>query len=281
MRRHYVSAGALRKLVAQLTPRDLAVIHSTCELRFISGAQLNRLHGDQELSAASRARATRRALVRLAALDCLVRLPRRIGGGRSGSDDSVYRLGLAGQRIAIEHGWLSAARTRRSAVPGTMFVSHALVVAEVHTQLVEADRLGRLELIERSAEPACWRSYGGIGIVAGRQLKPDSFVRFAVDGWEYSVFVELDNGTEGSRTIGRKLGSYVSYHRLGIEQERFGVFPRVQWLTTTPGRASLIQAEIEQLPKGGRQLFGVALAEDAAGVFLGMAGATITNGRQA
>ena len=120
----------------------------------------------------------RRALVRLAALDCLARLPRRIGGGRSGSDDSVYRLGLAGQRVAIQNGWLSAARTRRSAIPGSMFVAHALAVADVHVQLVEADRLGRLELIERSAEPACWRSFGGNGIVAGRQLKPDSFVRF-------------------------------------------------------------------------------------------------------
>lgn len=263
MTRHYVSTAALRELVAQLTPRDLAVIHSVCELRFISGSQLNRLHGDQELSTASRARATRRALARLVDLGCLVKLPRRIGGGRSGSDDSVVRLGLAGQRIAIENGWLSAARTRRSAVPGSMFVAHALAVAEVHTQLVEADRLGRLELIERGAEPACWRSYGGIGIVAGRQLKPDSFVRFAVGGWEYSVFVELDNGTEGSRTIGRKLGSYVSYHRLGIEQERFGVFPKVQWLTTTPSRVDLIETEIEQLPKGGRELFGVALIADA------------------
>jgi Replication-relaxation len=150
-----------------------------------------------------------------------------------------------------------------------MFVSHALAVAEVHTQLVEADRLGRLELIERSAEPACWRSYGGNGIVAGRQLKPDSFVRFAVDGWEYSVFVELDNGTEGSRTIGRKLGAYVNYHRLGIEQERFGVFPKVQWLTTTPGRASLIEVEIGQLPGRGRELFGVALTGDAVSVLEG------------
>jgi Replication-relaxation len=158
---------------------------------------------------------------------------------------------------------MSAARTRRSAVPGTMFVAHALAVADVHVQLVEADRLGRLELIERSAEPACWRSFGGNGIVAGRQLKPDSFVRFAVDGWEYSVFVELDNGTEGSRTITGKLQGYVSYHRLGIEQERFGLFPRVQWLTTMPSRLDLIEAEIEQLPKGGRELFGVALLGDA------------------
>ncbi len=147
-----------------------------------------------------------------------------------------------------------------------MFVSHALAVAEVHTLLVEADRLGRLELIERSAEPACWRQLGGIGSFAGRQLKPDSFVRFTVGGWEYSVFVELDNGTEGSRTIQRKLGSYVSYHRLGVEQERFGVFPKVQWLTTTPSRIALIRTEIEQLPKGRRELFGVALVADAVGV---------------
>jgi hypothetical protein len=258
MKRKYVSAAALRDLTSQLTPRDLALIRSVCELRFVSGSHLNRLHGDQELSQASRARATRRALARLADLGCLVKLPRRIGGGQFGSDDSVLRLGLAGQRIAIENGWLSAARTRRSAVPGSMFVAHALAVADVHVRLVEADRGGRLELIERSAEPACWRELGGMGAFAGRQLKPDSFIRFAVGDYEHSVFIEVDRGTEGSRTIGRKLAAYVSYHRLGVEQERFGVFPRVQWLTTTPSRIGLIEAEIEQLPKGGRELFGVS-----------------------
>ena len=50
MKRHYVSAAALRELFVQLSPRDLAVIHSGCELRFVSGSQLNRLHGDEELS---------------------------------------------------------------------------------------------------------------------------------------------------------------------------------------------------------------------------------------
>jgi hypothetical protein len=128
----------------------------------------------------------------------------------------------------------------------------------VHSRLVEADRGGRLELLERSAEPACWRSYAGIGGFASSQLKPDSFVRFATQDYEYSVFIEVDRGTEGSRTIQRKLGAYLAYHRLGIEQERYGVFPRVQWLATMPSRIGLIQAEIEQLPRGGRELFAVS-----------------------
>lgn len=265
MTRRYVSGAALRDLLAQLTPQALSVIRTAAELRFVSSSQLNRMHGNQELGTASRARAMRRALVRLAALDCLVKLPRRIGGGRSGSDDSIYRLGLAGQRIAIENGWLSAARTRRSAVPGSLFVAHALAVAEVHTQLVEADRLGRLELLERSAEPDCWRSLGGIGSFGCKQLKPDSFVRFAFGEFEYSVFIEVDRGTEGSRTIQGKLGAYLSYHRLGIEQERCGVFPKVLWLTTSPSRIELIETEIAQLPRQGRELFGVALLDDAIG----------------
>jgi hypothetical protein len=203
----------------------------------------------------------RRVLTRLMSLDCLVRLPRRIGGGRSGSAVAVYRLGLAGQRIAINQGWLAARRTRRSVVPGSLFLHHALQVAELHTLLVLADRDGRIELVELSAEPACWRLPGGIGSFAASQLKPDSFVRFAVGAYEYSVFIEVDRGTEGSRTIGRKLGSYLAYHRLGVEQERYGVFPKVQWLTTTADRVSLIETEIEQLPPGNRELFAVALFE--------------------
>lgn len=263
MTRSYVGSSALRDLLAQLTPRSLAVIRCVSELRFVSASQLDRMFGDDQLSGASRARAMRRALGRLAALDCLVPLPRRIGGGRSGSSQTVYRLGLAGQRIAIHYGWLSARRTRRSAVPGSLFVAHAVAVAEVHSRLVEADRGGRLELLERNAEPACWRSYAGIGSFASSRLKPDSFVRFVVGDYEYSVFIEVDMGTEGSRTIQRKLGAYVSYHRLGIEQERFGVFPKVQWLTTMPSRIDFLKAEIEQLPGGERELFGVGLVEDA------------------
>ncbi|MBS1862349.1 MAG: replication-relaxation family protein [Actinobacteria bacterium] len=270
MTRGYVSAAALRDLLTQLTPRDLAVIRAVSELRFVSGSQLSRMFGDDQLSAASRARAMRRALKRLAALDCLVRLPRRIGGGRSGSDGGVFRLGLAGQRIAIERGWLSAARTRRSAVPGSLFIAHALDVAEVHVLLVEADRGGRLELLERSAEPACWRSFGGIGGSASSRLKPDSFVRFNAGEFEHSVFIEVDRGTEGSRTIQRKLGAYLAYHRLGIEQERFGVFPKVQWLAPTPSRVDFIEAEIEQLPGRGRELFGVAGLSDAVNTLLAL-----------
>jgi hypothetical protein len=271
MTRSYISASALRDLLTQLTSRDFAVIRCVSELRFVSASQLSRMFGDDQLCAASRARASRRALGRLAALDCLAPLPRRIGGGRSGSSAAVFRLGLAGQRIAIHYGWLNAARTRRSAVPGSLFVAHAIAVAEVHARLVEADRGGRLELLERSAEPACWRSYGGIGNFASSRLKPDSFVRFAAQDYEYSFFIEVDMGTEGSRTIGRKLGSYLSYHRLGIEQERFGVFPKVQWLTTTPSRIDFLEAEIEQLPKGGRELFGVALVDDAVDAISGTA----------
>src|SRR4051812_17342032 len=101
MTRGYVSASALRELLPQLTPRSLAVIRCVSELRFVSAPQLSRMFGDDQLSAASRARAMRRVLGGLAALDCLVALPRRIGGGRSGSSGTIYRLGLAGQRIAI------------------------------------------------------------------------------------------------------------------------------------------------------------------------------------
>lgn len=37
----------------------------------------------------------------------------------------------------------------------------------------------------------------------------------------------------------------------------------MQWLTTTPNRIDFLEAEIEQLPKGERELFGVGLVDDA------------------
>jgi hypothetical protein len=255
----YLTAKAVDDLASRLTPRDLTVLKSVAELRFVTGSQLARLHFAGE--GASRARAARRALLRLTDLDCLARLPRVVGGVRAGSAGFVYHLGLAGQKLAIRSGWLPGGRGRRSRSPGLFFLDHCLRVAELHTLLVEADRAHRLELLELSAEPACWRSFRGIG--TQQVLKPDSFVRVGLGEWEFSYFVEVDRGTEGSRTLERKLTEYLAYEANGVEQRKHGVFPKVLWTVEDSARASVIAAEVEQLPPGSRGLFSVASFEKA------------------
>lgn len=256
----YATAALARDLAAQLTRRDLAILRSVLELRFVSGDQLARMH-----FAGSDPRAARRTFLRLARLDILERLPRVVGGVRAGSAGYVYRLGLAGQRLALQRGWIPERRRRRSRVPGALFLSHALAVAELHSQLIEADRSGSLELLELSAEPACWRSYSGIGAQAST-LKPDSYVRLGSGDFEDSYFIEVDMGSEGSRALLRQLRAYAAYFESGKEQAERGVFPKTLWLAPDEQRVTAIEDCVRLLPREDRELFQTTLFADAISV---------------
>lgn len=258
----YLTAARLREAESTLTERDIAVLRQVASLRFVSSAQLTRLcfsDGDDPLA---NARAARRALLRLVRLEALARLPRSVGGVRSGSAGFVYHLGLVGQRLAMARSWQPERRRRRSHSPGTLFVRHALQVAELHTRLIEGDRSGRFELLELEAEPSCWRSYDGLG---GQRLilKPDSYVRLGVGPYEDSYFIEVDRGTEGSQALTRQLESYVAYHQSGQEQADRGVFPKTLWLRPTDQRSTVIADSVRRLPPAAHELFDVAHFDEA------------------
>jgi hypothetical protein len=258
----YLTAARLAELDAQLNGRDRAVLRRVSELRFVSGAQLMRLH-----FADVPARTAREALLRLNRLDVLERLPRVVGGVRAGSAGYVYRFGAGGQRLAARHGWLPAGRKNRTHVPGTLFVAHALKIAELHTRLVEADRQGRIELLELAGEAASRRSYGGP--LGPRTLKPDSYVRLGAGDYEFVYFIEVDLGSEGSRALSAKLRQYVEYEASGIEQAARGVFPLSVWLTPDNGRAEVIENCIGRLPHPAGELFRVAPFGEVDALFAG------------
>lgn len=258
----YLTAAAMKELRGQLTEHDYAVIRRVSDLRFVSGSQLTQMHFADDPDAAVNARASRRALLRLVRLGCLQRLPRVIGGARAGSAGFVYRLAPAGLRLAIERGWQPEGRRRRSEIPGTLFIDHALQVAELHTLLTEADRSRTVELLELDGEPACWRSYAGAH-GQRRTLKPDSYVRLGVGAYEDSYFIEVDMGTEGSRALERKLKDYLAYEASGVEQAERGVFPKTLWLAPQAERANAIEECIARLPHSAHELFAVTPFTDA------------------
>ncbi len=262
----YLTTAALRALESKLTDHDLIILHRVSSLRFVTGSQLTRLCFTDSGDPAIDGRAGRRALLRLTRLGVLERLPRSVGGVRSGSAGFVYRLGLGGQRLATKHGWQPEWRRRRSLVPGSLFLLHTLQVAELHTRLIESERSRRFELLELHAEPSSWRKLDGLGTQRDH-LKPDSFVRLGIGEYEDSYFIEVDRGTEGSQTIVRQLAIYTAYHLSGQEQAEHGVFPRVLWLTDTDERIGVIAECVQRLPKGERELFQVARFEDALAVF--------------
>jgi hypothetical protein len=257
MTRRYLTAAACRELTERLSQRDWTVLKYVSDLRFVSGAQLARLCFTDDPSDTANARAARRALLRLTRLDVLARLPRPVGGVRAGSAGFVYLLAPGGQRLATARGWQPERRRRRSFTPGRLFVAHALQVAELHTQLTEADRSRRIELLELASEPSCWRAFDGLANQRA-VLKPDSYARVGSGPYEDSYFLEVDRGTEGSRAIERQLDLYVAYRATGLEQADRGVFPKVLWLTPTAGRAEVIRASVERLPRHAQELFAVA-----------------------
>lgn len=265
MTRRNLTAATYRRQVSQLVERDLTLIKYVADLRFVTGSQLTRLCFVDTNDPAANGRAARRALLRLTRLGLLQRLPRQIGGVRSGSAGFVYHLGFSGQRLAIERGWQPERRGRRSLVPGTLFVRHALQVSELHTLLTEHDRSRSVELLELACEPTCWRSFSGVG--RQRQtLKPDSFVRLGLGPYEDSYFIEVDMGTEGSRALERQLQLYVAYHLSGAEQRERGVFPLTLWLAPDDQRVEAIGDSVARQPTQARELFRIARFDQALSV---------------
>jgi hypothetical protein len=258
----YITDAVVQDLESRLTECDLGILRRVSKLRFVSGSQLTRLHFADGDDASVNARAARRTLLRLTRLGVLARLPRVVGGVRAGSAGFVYCLGLAGQRVAVSHGWQPEGRRRRSVVPGTLFLPHCLEVAELHTLLIQADRSGRIELLELSAEPACHRIYGGVGAQQAI-LKPDSYLRLGVGNFEDSYFIEIDRGTEGSRALDGQLKRYLDYEATGQEQAARGVFPKTLWLAPNAERAAVIEDCVSRLPHASRELFEVAQFADA------------------
>jgi Replication-relaxation len=267
MSSRYLTATGLDELARQLTGRDELVLQTVAHLRFLSGRQLQRLYFVEAGDPAANDRAARRSLLRLNEIGLLDRLERRVGGVRRGSAGFVYCLAPWGQRLAMHRRWLPERRRRRSLVHGTLFVRHALAVAELHVRLIEGDRAKRFELLELTAEPTCYRSYVGVGGQRLR-LKPDSFVRLANGPWEDSFFIEVDRGTEGTLTLERQMKLYVDYHQTGVEQAEYDVFPRVLWLAPDARRAEVIVDAATRLPAQTWQLFQVARFDDALGAML-------------
>jgi hypothetical protein len=247
-----LTATAYRAVRDRLSTRDLIVARHVTHLRYLSGGQLARL-----CFVDTTPHTARQGLVRVTRLGVLDRLPRPIGGVRAGSVGFVYYLGRAGQRLAVEQGWTAERRTRRSLVPGTLFVRHALMVSELHVRLIEAERRGDFDLLTLQSEPTCWRADGSL------VLKPDSFVRLGIADFEYSYFIEIDRGTEGSQTISRQLKLYADYFASGREQAAHGVFPRALWLVPDERRKATIGECIKHQPAVAQSLFQIAVFERA------------------
>jgi hypothetical protein len=248
----YLSRRGLERVHEHLSERDLSVIYSVQEHRFLTTRHIEELHFADHASAEAAARIARRVLARLTRDRLLARLKRRVGGVRAGSASYVYALGPVGRRLVAD--------ARRFTEPSPLFLDHTLALADARTMLVRAHRKGELDLVGIEVEPACWRRYTGPGGASGL-VRPDLYVVTRHGDFEDCWFLEIDRGTESPAAIGRKCRVYEAYWRTGREEEAHGAFPLVVWVAQDGARAQRIEKVISSARSLKRELFRVTTTD--------------------
>ena len=259
--------GRLEEVGRELSERDWAVLRDLARVRLLTGRHVQRMHV-HDGSPLTQARRTRALLQRLHDHELVARMERQVGGVQAGSSGFVYALAARGQRLVSNKGPAGGGRLRRPWEPSRLFVDHLLAVSELYVALREAEGTKELELLDFQAEPACWRWWLGPG---GERLvlKPDAFVAVGVGDYEHRTFVEVDLATESRTVIRRKAETYVAYWQSGVEDERFGVFPRVLFAVPDVRRQEQVVGVLAQLDPEAWQLFRVVLTDEAIWVLSG------------
>lgn len=254
-----VGSRRLERIRDGLSERDWLVVDLVRRHRYLTTRQIEGFAFHGHASALTGARVCRRVLRRLADQRVIEPLERRIGGIRAGSASFVWQLGRVGRRL------LGGARTRAHE-PSAMFLGHALAIADAHLAIVSADCVGRIDLIEVELEPACWRTYTGLG--GSREiLKPDLYVSMADPSdadYELRWFIEVDRGTENQRRLLGKCHRYINYART-VD----GGMPLVVWQMTSQAEADRLSSAIARDPSLGAELFRVTTPESLPGLIAG------------
>jgi len=207
-------------------------------------------------------RLARRHLQRLRAAGLVRRFEDRAWDRRAGAPGYVHALTAAGLRLVGSEQGIGI-RQRSSWRPSYLFLAHALGISELYVRLIERERQGGPRLREFRVEGDAARFYRG---PSGEQLvvRPDALVRLGVGEIEVSHFIEIDRGTETSpSTIAAKCAAYRRYELSGEEVRKYGVFPGVAFIVPDVKRSRTIATVIARLDANGRELFAVAMEDEA------------------
>lgn len=249
------------QLLDRLSRHDQAVLTHLYDCRFATSHQLARSFQHRYTTSRSATRQTNRQLNRFAELTVAKAQPRRVGGHQSGSAANIWTLSAAGQRV-VEHLNDQPTGQRRSREPSATFMAHMIGVAELHTQLLEAEHARQLSIDSITHEPRCWRTYLTSHGTTGT-LKPDLHaVTTSLDGYEDHYFFELDRSTENPQRIVAKCQAYQNYHDSGQEQQQHGVFPRVIWVTLHPSRKEQLTKHLSNHDDLLKELFTVTTLDN-------------------
>ena len=190
----YLGRRGFNHLRARLSERDVAVVRSVREHRFLTARQIEQLHFADHATELAGARVCRRVLARLTRRSA-------VGSAPASRRRRARRFGLLRLR----------ARARRQSPPGrgTVAASPSPRRSSSITRWPSPTRTsnscgphcGQLEVLsEVEVEPACWRRYTGSG-GAPEILRPDLYVVTASGDFEDCWFLEIDRGTESPAAI--------------------------------------------------------------------------------
>ena len=228
-----------------LTARDLAVITSVRQWRFLTTRQIYSLHFSGHASYVSGIRACTRVLNRLREHRLLYRLSRPVGGIGGGSTSYVWGVDAAGDRLLRADPDSGFTKRFRPYEPTPLFLDHTLAVADVHVRLDALQRAGQLELIDIQPEPTSWRPFSWNG--RHQILKPDLYAVTAQGHDQSHRYIEVDRATESIQQVlvEKKAKAYEEYAATGTDESILGIIPQVLWLVPDPTRAQRFQKALD------------------------------------
>lgn len=252
---------SVKTLRSMLTDRDMAILRSVFEHRFLTTRQICQLHFQAHASYGSAIRACTRVLGRLRDHKLIHKLARPVGGMGGGSASFIWAIDAAGDRLLKSELAPEEVKRGRAFEPTPLFLAHTLAIADTRLTLEALGRSEQLELVQVSTEPHNWRPFVAKSGQA-QTLKPDLFAVTATADFEDHWFIEIDRGTESIPTLIRKCEYYQRYHATGIEQDTHGVFPKVLWLVPTATRRERFSQALATHKRLDPNLFYVAAPEE-------------------
>jgi len=239
---------ALILAASQLTERDLAVLDSLFQHRFLTRQHIQALHFTDPGSP----RPAQRRLHRLRQ-DGLVLRRRLTQPDGSRDPEPYYALTPDGAQIVAYRNQLPPRQLRKragDALSNPLFVRHALTAADFHCALVHAARShdGHCCPVEWwQGEHVAETSFSDRG--KELLLRPDGYVRYQAGDDIHHLLVEIDLATMSIPRLRAKLERYRAYLHSGAWRDRYPVFPKLLLLTSSHDRIDDLYQQLDPAPE--------------------------------
>ncbi|MFI6496184.1 replication-relaxation family protein [Nonomuraea typhae] len=190
---------------------------------------------------------------RLVDWGAVVAFDRRMGGPLRGSGQRIFALDPAAHRLMCRMEGYKDPIDTSEVNAGRWSHRHAMTISELYVRCVEATRNDEIQLIEFTAEPASWWTYGHREI-----LKPDAYLKIGLpdtrlrDHW----WIEVDLGTESTPTVKTKFSAYLDFAARNLPGPEDTV-PRVLVTVLEQRRCTTLKRLVEHLGEDARHLIHV------------------------